>query len=153
MMKPDPKKQSQFDIFMLQTRKSLYSDSGVEAFLSKIEQGDPAKAVAHTAAMLTKSVKGGLEEKGKTVTPDILAAAFKRTLNDLMEIAVAAKAVPEDQAKEVAKSAIAQSEQFLKDKPQAQAQQPAPEPSPAQPPAQPPAPAMSGLAEQAMGAL
>lgn len=152
MMKPDPKKQTQFDIFMLQTRKSLYSDGGIGAFMSKLEQGDPAKAIAHTAAMLTKSVKGGIEEKGKTVQPDILAGAFKRTLNDLVEIAVAAQAVPESEAKKVAASAIAQSEQFLKPEPQ-QAQQPAPAQSPQQPPAQPPAPPVSGLAEQAMGAL
>lgn len=152
-MKPDQRKQTQFDIFMLQTRKSLYNDAGVEAFMSKLEQGDPAKAVAHTAAMLTKSVKGGLEEKGKNVAPEILAAAFKRTLNDLMEIAVAAGKIPEGQEKDVAKRAIAESEQFLKEPEARQPAQPSPMQSPAQPPAQPPAPQPSGLAEQAMGAL
>lgn len=149
MMKTDPKKQAQFDVFMLQARKSLYNDAGIEALMAKMEQGDPARAIAHTAAMLTQSVKGGIEEKGKSVAPDILAAAYKRILNDLVELSVASGKVPEDKAPEVAKSAIAQSEEFLKPRPQ----QPAPMASPAQPPAQPPAPQPSGLAEQAMGAL
>ncbi len=155
-MKPDQKQQAQFDVFLLQARKSLYNDAGIEAFQSKLGQGDPPLAIGHTAAMLTQSVKGGIEQKGKTVRPEIATAAYGRLVNDLTEVAVAAKAVPEPEAPAVAQQAYAKGAEILRQKPEQQGSEPAQESAPPAPGGQMPqipTPQTSGLAEQAMRAV
>ena len=107
--------QKMYDWVMLQAREMMFNDQGIQSIIGKIQSADdPAKGIGHTAAMLMRSVSSGAAEKGSRVSPQVLAAAFKETVGDLTEIAVAAKLVPEEAKAQVAASAIQQGAAFFK---------------------------------------
>jgi len=150
-MKANEKSQRQYDIIMLQIREMIFNDNGgLEMVLDQVKsvEGGPAKGIGYTAAMMVKSIKGGLEEKGKKVSPEILQSAFMETVAELTEIAIAAKLVPADQKQAIAKQAATQGAQIFKasmSKPKEPPQSPR-SPMPGQPQAQP------GIVQQQMGA-
>ncbi len=101
-------KQKEYDLFMVNVREMLYSEEGIKAALNQInsaEQG-PVRGIAYTAAMAIKSVKGGFEQKGKQVPAEVLKTAFMELIADLVELAISAGALPEDQKKQAAGQAL-----------------------------------------------
>lgn len=101
-------KQKEYDLFMVNVREMLYSEYGVQGALQQIssaEQG-PARGIAYTAAMAIKSIKGGFEQKGKKVSPDVLKTAFMELVADLTELAISAGLVESGQKKQVAGQAL-----------------------------------------------
>lgn len=101
-------KQKEYDLFMVNVREMLYSESGIQAAMRQIssaEQG-PVRGIAYTAAMAIKSIKGGFEQKGKKVPAEVLKTAFMELIADLVELAIASGVVTEDQKKQVASQAL-----------------------------------------------
>lgn len=143
--KATPDQQSMYDVIMVQVRNMIYNDQGMKTVLEQIKSAEagPQRGIGYTAAMLMKSVKGGIEKQGKTVPPDILMAAYAETVADLTEVAVAANIVPEDQKAAIAKAAMADGAKIFQ---QASKKKPAQPAQPMPPPAQP------GLIKQAAGA-
>lgn len=153
-MKPSPAQQKQYDMFITQARKVLYEQTSIEGALKKMGMNKPEVAIGHTAAMIAQSIKGGLEQQGMPVEQAVVNGAVKSLVNDILEIAVAADVLPEDEAKGVAKGAVEQGVKLASAAPEAkQPQQGGPQPAPQpqqQPTPQPPQ--QGGLVQQAMGA-
>lgn len=149
-MKPNPAQQKQYDVFITQARKILYDQTSIEALFKKLQSSDATKAVGHTAAMVAKSIKGGMEQQNMPVEDAVVAGAVKMLVNDILEIVVSADIIPKEKAKAIAKDAVMQAMQFLNapDKAPQQPQQGGPE----LPPQQPQQPAPQGMVQQAMGA-
>ena len=101
-------KQQDYDLFMVNVREMMYSDAGFDGIVSQIKSADqgPVRGVAYTAAMIIKSIKGGFEQKGKKVSPDVLKTAFMEIVADLVNIAIATGAIEEGQKKQVATEAL-----------------------------------------------
>lgn len=101
-------KQTEYDLFMVNVREMLYSEYGIQGALQQIsnaEQG-PVRGIAYTAAMAIKSIKGGFEQKGKKVPPEVLKTAFMELVADLTELAIASGIIEEGQKKQVASQAL-----------------------------------------------
>lgn len=108
-----------YDWVMLQVRESIFNDQGIQAVLGKIRSADdPVAGIGHTAAMLIRSVVSGAKEKGASVPKEVLSAAFKETVGDLVELAVAAKVIGEEQKVQVAQVAMKQGAGFFQKTPQ-----------------------------------
>lgn len=157
--KADPQQQKMYDIVMLQAREMIFNDVGMKSVVEQIGSAEkgPASGIGYTAAMLMKSVQGGLKEKGKRVPPEVLTGAYAETVADLTEVAVAAKLVPEEQKSVVAKQALAEGGAAFRGAGKPQPAQPHGAAPPAAQPAPPPArqpglPSVGGLVKQAMGA-
>ena len=140
--KANEKQKSMYDTVMLQARSMIFTDYGIQAIVERIKGfSSPEEGIAYTAAMMMRSIKGGYAKKGKVVPPEILAAAFKETVGDLIEVAVAAKLVHEDDKGEAAKNALHMGAIFYKKA------KPTKGGAPQQPQGQP-----QGLVQSAMGA-
>lgn len=151
----DPKNQEMFDLVMANVRGSIFTDIGVQAAVNKIREaeGGPVQGIAHTAAMLVKSVDGGIRQQGRTVPQSVLFGALRGAVGDLTEVAAAAKIVPEEEKPKVAQAALPEAARFLK-QPKAPEQpgQPPQAPGMAPAPAQP-SPQVGGIVNAAMGAV
>lgn len=110
------KPQRQYDIFMLAVRESIYSEHGLNAALSQIRtaNGGVPTGIGYTAAMAVKSVKGGIEQQGKKVKPEIVQAAYMETVADLTELAISAGMVEKNQKKQVATEAAKAGVKFFR---------------------------------------
>jgi hypothetical protein len=151
-MKANERAQKQYDIIMLQIREIMFHDNGgLQSVVEQLQtvKGGPVRAIGYTAAMLVKSVKSGLAEKGKKVDPEILKAAFLETVANLVEVAIAAKIIPPDQKQQVAQQAAADGAQIFKQSAAAPKGAP-PQPASMQQPPQGVAPA--GIVQQELGA-
>jgi hypothetical protein len=128
--KASSEQQRMYDIVMLQVRGMVFNDGGIQTTLEQIKGAEkgPARGIGYTAAMLIKSVQGGLKEKGKKIPPEILMGAYAETVADLTEIAVAAGIVPEEAKAEVAKAAMADGAQIFRASGQKKPAQPAGQP-------------------------
>lgn len=103
-----PQEQALYDFVMVQAHENLYSEQGVKSLMEKFSSMKDRIpfAVGHTAAMLMRSVGGGLEQNGIPVDQNVLFHAGTELVADIVEIAVAAKIIPEEQAAEVGQQAI-----------------------------------------------
>ncbi len=151
----DPKQQKMFDMVMANVRGMIFNDAGIKGVLDKIQSAEkgPVQGVAHTAAMLVKSVDGGIKQQGKMVPQPVLFGALRGAVGDLTEVAAAANIIPEEEKPKVAQAALPEAAQYLKQPQPAQGQQPpgaAPgmQPAPAQP-----SPQVDGIVNSAMGAV
>ena len=155
--KATPEQKQMFDGVMLNARKMIYDDTGVKTVVDKVSQSEngPAAGIGHTAAMILKSIKGGLEQQGRTIPPEVMLGALKETVGDVTDVAVAAKVLPEEQKIPTAQEAMRMGARFLSQKPPQQAQEGQAAPQQAAPPPMPtPGQApVDGLIKQATGAL
>ena len=141
-MKANEKQQTVYDFLMLNIRSSIYSDVGFKAMLEKLKGvGEPVKAVAHTAAMLVKSISKGMEAEGGPVPKEVVGPAIAETVGEVALIAAKNGIIEQSAAKDVAKQALPMAVKFY-------AEQPKPGTKPELPP-----PAKSpGLINQNVGA-
>ena len=104
---------------MVNVREMMYSEQGTPFILQQIQTSDqgPVKGIAYTAAMIIKSIKGGFEQKGKKVQPQVLKTAFMETVADLVDLAISAGILEEGQKKEAAQQALAQGAEIYKKSP------------------------------------
>lgn len=103
-----PEEQKLYDLVMTQAQAIVYNEHGVQAVVDKLKAmpDNPAKAIGHTAAMLLRSVKGGLARAKIDVPDDVLFHAGTELVADLTELATAAKVITQDQAPHVGQEAI-----------------------------------------------
>ena len=118
-------KQQDYDLFMVNVREMMYGEQGTPFILKQIQSADqgPIRGIAYTAAMIIKSIKGGFEQKGKKVEPQVLKTAFMETVADLIDLAISAGMLEEGQKKEAAQQALAQGAEIYKAAPKQQPQQ------------------------------
>lgn len=138
--KADPAQQEMFDLVMANVRGMIFDDQGVNTVIEKIRgaEGGPAQGIGHTAAMVVKSVNGGIAKQGKQVPQPVMYGALRGAVGDLTEVSAAAKVIPEEQKPQVAQQALPLAVKFLggQDKPQPQT-----------------APQLDGIINSAMGAV
>jgi hypothetical protein len=103
-----PEEQKLYDLVMTQAQAIVYNEHGVQAVVEKLKamRDNPAKAIGHSAAMILRSVKGGLAKANVDVPDDVLFHAGTELVADLTELATAAKVISEDQAAQVGQEAI-----------------------------------------------
>lgn len=118
--------QQDYDLFMVNVREMMYSEQGTPFILQQIQSSEqgPAKGIGYTAAMIIKSIKGGFEQKGKKVEPQVLKTAFMETVADLVDLAIASGMIEESQKKEIAQQALSQGAEIYKSSPKAPQGQP-----------------------------
>lgn len=119
-----PQEQAMYDSIAVPARAMIYGEQS-EAIVKKLESGDPAEAIGHTAAMVLRSVTGGIEQKGRKVPPDVMIASLDDVISDLVDLASAGKIIDRKQESEIAAAALERAVKVLKGEPQ-QAQQPQP---------------------------
>lgn len=98
-----PEEQAQYDRVIIEAQGLMYTENGIKTIVQKLTSMKDRLplAIGHTAAMLIKSVSGGLKKAGQPVEGDVLFAAGQEIVADLIEIAQAAKLVPEGEDPEV----------------------------------------------------
>lgn len=107
-----PQEQRQYDLVMQQARGILFGkgddDSGFRIVLDKLGQGRKqiGETIGHTAAMVLLSVQKGIAKKGRQVPPEILFHAGDEVIDDLIEIAEAAKLMDAKDTERVKKEAM-----------------------------------------------
>lgn len=139
--KADPAQQEMFDLVMANVRGMVFDDTGVNTVIDKIRSADggPAQGIGHTAAMMVKSVSGGVQKQGKQIPQPVMFGALRGAVGDLTEVAAASKIIPEEQKSQVAQQALPQAVKFL---------------SGGAPQAEPrPAPQLDGIINNAMRAV
>lgn len=144
-----PQEQSMYDTIAVSARGIIFGEQGFKATLEKLTSGeDIGKSIGHTAAMILRSVEGGIKKQGRQVPPAILIQAADDVLSDLIDIAEAAKLIDKKHESEIAKQALDEILRVLTTvgRQQKAQQQPGAQPAPQQPQSQ------GGLVQQAMGA-
>lgn len=107
-----PEEQRMYDMVMHQARGILFGkgedDSGFRIVLDKLGKGQQqiGETIGHTAAMVLLSVKKGVEKKGRQIPSDILFHAGDEVIDDLLEIAEAAKFLEAKDMERVKKEAM-----------------------------------------------
>lgn len=103
-----PEEQKLYDLVMAQAHAMIYDEQGIQAVLQKLNalKDKPAQGIGHTAAMLIRSIKGGLKRAKIDVPDDVLFHAGTELVADITEIAVAAKIITEEQASEIGQEAV-----------------------------------------------
>lgn len=104
-----PEEQQMYDQFVGAALHQIWGDDmSHQAILKKIKDEGPDRAgfaIGHTAAMLCRSIVGGLRKAGRDLPEDILFAGAQEVVENLVEMASAAGIIPkggEQQVMEVA---------------------------------------------------
>lgn len=102
------REQLMYDVIMVQAHETMYSEQGVKSLVDKLAsmKDKLPYAIGHTAAMMIRSVGGGLKKAGIPVEGDILLHAGTELVADITEIAVAAGMLPEAEAEAVGQQAV-----------------------------------------------
>lgn len=147
--KATPEQQAQYDQMMLAARKVIYGDpkapdgTRFQMVLQRLAnaKGNLAEAIGGITAVILANVAGAAKKQGRTIPTVILVNAGREIIADLIEIAIAAKFMPKEQAAQMVPQAIAYALRAYKAgtaPPQpAQAQPAAPASAPPGPPASP----------------
>jgi len=109
-----PQQQGQYDAVMLAARGQIFGDptkpdeTPFKMVLQKLAAGktEIANTIGDTAAKVMTSVNGAFQEKGRAIPGDVLLHAGQELVQDLVQVAAAAKLIPEGAAPQVVKQAI-----------------------------------------------
>jgi hypothetical protein len=157
--KANPQQQQMYDLVMVNARKVIYGtepndNQRFEVLVQKLKaaQGEVGDAIGQTAALILTNVSGALAKKGMTVPPEILYAAGRELVAELIVIAQSAKVIPPGKQTAIEQQALQaglKAYQKAQQPPQA-----GPQGAPVSPPPQPPqtpAPA-AAMAQPQVGA-
>lgn len=82
-----PEEQAQYDEFMNNAYKLIYSDNTWPMVLKRIKASpDPVEAIANIAASTVNQLKDSAEKAGKTLSPDVMFQGGKELLEDLADV-------------------------------------------------------------------
>ncbi len=103
-----PDEQKMYDSLVTACLNQIFGDDSFHIVVKKLQgaQQNISGAIGHTGAMILMSVKGSLEKQGKTVPDDVLYAASEEVVTALMQIAIGAKLMSEQQEKAVGEAAM-----------------------------------------------
>jgi len=103
-----PEEQAQYDTTMTMLLHAIYGKEAFPQILAKLGSGrdNPAHIIGHTAAMLIRSVSGGVKEQGKQIPDDILFAVGQEVVSELIEIAIGSDIIKKEEAQKVGEAAF-----------------------------------------------
>lgn len=130
--------QKQYDSVVMAALGILYGEMSRDMVLQKLEGGadNLPQVIGHTAAMVLKSVVEGIKQKGREVPREVIAGAGQEVVAEVMEIAIAAKLLPKEEAETVGKAAMAEARKVFEGQGAKAPQGAAPQGMPPQPPQQ-----------------
>lgn len=102
-----PQEQAMYDTVVLNARGIIFGDKN-ETVVKKLEEAgeNVAESVGHTAAMILRSIAGGIEKKGRQVPKEVLVSAMDDVISDLIDVATAAKITTAKEEGKVAEGAL-----------------------------------------------
>lgn len=113
--------QAKYDTLMVGARGVIYGNpkdpdsDQLPIFLGRLESGKKqmGPTIGQTAAMILSSIKEKIEGGGGQLSDDILLEAADELVSEFIDIAVAAKLMPEEKSEAVAKEALFAAMQML----------------------------------------
>jgi len=90
-----------YDRIVLQALRFIMQSEQASAVTQLAQQGDPAEAVAASAAMVLKQVVAAAQQAKKNITPAYLYPAAKEIMMHIIEMLVAFGVVPKEEARAV----------------------------------------------------
>lgn len=150
MPKATPQMQAVYDTVMITARKIIYGtspqdDQRFQVLVQKLKgaKGEIGDVIGQTVAVILTNVSGALQKSGRPVPPQVLFAAGRELVAEVIQIAQSAKILPPGKQTAIEQQAInAGIQAYQKGQQQpaqpapqaaAQAAQPAPPPQPPQP--------------------
>jgi hypothetical protein len=106
MAKPNPKQKNMYDMMVLQAMRLLYEPDQAKMVKQMAESGDPTEAIASTTAMILKQIQTAAKSAGHELDMRFIAPAGKEIMGHIVEMLVAFKVVPQEQAQQVLQGAV-----------------------------------------------
>lgn len=105
-----PEEQAMYDNFVGAALHQIWQDDmSHQAIMRKMKDEGPGnigKAIGHTAAMLCRSIEGGLKRAGREIPEDVLFAGAQEVVENLIEMADAAGMIPEEKKETIFEEAV-----------------------------------------------
>jgi hypothetical protein len=103
-----PEEQHQYDTVVYKAMEMLYSDDNIPIIMEKLKGGakNISAEIGHSAAMVLTSIEQTVAQNDQQIPEDNLFNAGQEIVSQIVDIAVAAKVVSEEQSQDVAEAAF-----------------------------------------------
>lgn len=103
-----PEEQEQYDTVVGKAMELLYDEDRIKLLVDKLKAGaqNISKEIGHSAAMTLSTIDQTVIEQGQEIPEDILFNAGAEIVSQIVDIAVAAGIVSEEQQQDVAEAAL-----------------------------------------------